>query len=152
MDLRKMRISDYEPVYALWFNTPGIGVMSRDDSREGIEAFLERNPDTCFIALDGTDTVGVILCGHDGRRAYIYHLAVRSDCRGRGIGRSLVDAVISELDKLDINKVALVAFGSNDSGNMFWDRMGFVDRSDLRYRDRQLNQGNIWLNRDTAVR
>jgi hypothetical protein len=61
-----MTIEDYQSVYTLWTSTPGIGMRSLDDSREGIERFLLRNPTTCFVAADGDTTVGVILCGHEG--------------------------------------------------------------------------------------
>jgi hypothetical protein len=53
-----------------------MGFNNLDDSREGIERFLRRNPDTCLVALTGDGLAGVILAGQDGRRAYIYQMAV----------------------------------------------------------------------------
>ena len=89
--IRVMTPIDYDAVYQLWRNTPGMGLNSTDDSREGIERYLRRNPTTCFVAEEDGQLVGVIMAGHDGRRGYIYHTAVLQDYRGRGIGRSLVD-------------------------------------------------------------
>ena len=74
--VRRMTTEDYEPVYQLWMNTPGMGLNTTDDSRDGIERYLRRNPATCFVAEIDGKIVGVILAGHDGRRGYIYHTAV----------------------------------------------------------------------------
>ena len=52
MKIRKMVIEDYEKVYQLWMSCAGMGLNNLDDSKEGIEKFLRRNPDTCFVAED----------------------------------------------------------------------------------------------------
>lgn len=66
MQIRKMTIDDYEQVFDLWVSNTGMGLRSLDDSREGIDSFLKRNPETCFISLDGETVTGAVLCGHDG--------------------------------------------------------------------------------------
>ena len=48
--VRVMSISDYDGVYDLWIHTPGMGLNSTDDSREGIERYLKRNSATSFVA------------------------------------------------------------------------------------------------------
>ena len=68
MDIRIMTINDYEKVYGLWKTIKGFGIRSVDDSREGIERFLKRNPTTSITAWEGDTLIGAILCGHDGRR------------------------------------------------------------------------------------
>lgn len=142
MEIRLMSIRDYDNAYELWTNTDGMGIRSLDDSFEGIEKFLKRNPTTNFIAQVENKLVGVILCGHDGRRGYIYHTAVKNDYRGKGIGRALVDAVLNALKEEKINKVALVAFVSNGLGNNFWQSIGFDKRDDLVYRNFSINEKN----------
>ena len=82
--------------------------------------------------------VGVILSGHDGRRGFIYHMAVDSRCRNSGIGSALLDSALNALAAEGIRKVALVAFAANEAGNRFWERRGFVRRDDLVYRNRAL--------------
>lgn len=143
MEIKSMSIEDYDSVYQLWANTQGMGMRSFDDSFEGINKFSKRNPSTNFIAQEGNKIIGVILCGHDGRRGYIYHTAVSADYRGRGIGRALVDAVIDALKKEGINKAALVVFSSNELGNKFWQALGFDKRDDLIYRNLSINERNI---------
>ena len=129
-------MADYTPVYELWSHTVGVGLRAGDDSPEGVERYLRRNPDSCFVAeLDGK-IVGAILAGHDGRRGYLYHLTVAQAARRRGIGSALVSAALEALAREGIRKVALVAFGTNASGNAFWERMGFTVRGDLVYRDK----------------
>lgn len=135
-----MMISDYDDVYSLWLSCPGMGLNTIDDSRDGIARFLERNPDTCFVAeLDGM-IVGVILSGHDGRRGHIYHTSVSVRFQKRGIGKLLVDAALSSLKQHGISKVTLVVFANNKAGNAFWEKMGFSQRKDLVYRNRELTE------------
>lgn len=134
-----MTINDYEPVYALWINTPNMGLNSLDDSRDGITKYLARNPTTCFIAEKNGVIVGVILSGHDGRRGFIYHMAVSQTEQRQGIGTALVNTAMSALECEEINKVALVAFVDNAAGNSFWEKMGFTVRDDLVYRNRVIN-------------
>ena len=155
VEIRSMAISDYAPVYAIWYNSPEIGVMSLDDSRESIEAFLRMNKRFCLVAIDEVDVkevIGAVLCGFDGRRAYIYHLAVADGYRGKGIGKMLVETLLERLKADKVNKVSLVAFKDNDFGKIFWEHMGFRLRDDLVFMDRQINMDNQWVNKDIALR
>lgn len=140
MLLRKMTLDDYPEVLRLWMNTPGMGMRDRDDSREGIGKYLKRNPETNFVALDRGHIVGVILSGHDGRRGYIYHMAVTSLARRQGLGTALLDSAVQALKKEGIEKVALVAFKTNGTGNSFWEHAGFSERADLVYRDKFIDE------------
>lgn len=137
MKIRKMVIEDYEKVYQLWMSCAGMGLNNLDDSKEGIEKFLKRNPDTCFVAEDH-EIIGVILAGNDGRRGYIYHTAVHPEYTKKGIAADLVDHVEKAMVELGIHKVALVVFDRNDTGNMFWEKQGFTVREDLIYRNKAL--------------
>ena len=140
MHIRKMRIEDYEQVYALWLSCAGMGLNNLDDSRDGIRRFLSRNPETCFVAEDEEGIAGVILAGNDGRRGTIYHTAVSPAHRGKGIGRSLAETALEALRNLGIHKVCLVVFEKNTDGNAFWEKMGFTGRKDLVYRNRALSE------------
>ncbi len=134
MQIRPMERKDYHEVYELWLRTPGMGLTDLDDSEEGIARFLARNPKTCFVARDGDRLLGVILGGGDGRRGYLYHMAVEAAEQGKGIGTRLLEACLEGFRSEGIRKVALVVFGHNESGNRFWDRRGFAARPDLSYR------------------
>lgn len=140
MKIRLMTISDYDDVYQLWLSTPGMGLNNLDDSFEGITKYLERNPNTCFVAEAGNKILGVILSGHDGRRGSIYHLAVADGVQRQGIGNALVENAISALKAEGINKVALVVYSGNMGGNIFWEKIGFTTRPDLVYRNRSIKE------------
>ena len=140
MTIRAMTIADYDAVYALWLSCKGMGLNNLDDSRDGIERFLNRNPETCFVAEKDGSVVGVIIAGNDGRRGYIYHTAVNPDYRRQGIAKQLVDAALETLKKLGISKAALVVFDRNSDGNAFWENAGFTVRDDLVYRNKTLTE------------
>ena len=139
-----MTIEDYDGLYALWMTIKGFGIRSIDDSREGVDLFLRRNPTTSVVAVseDG-QIVGGILCGHDGRRGCLYHVCVREDYRLLGIGKAMVVFCMNALKEEPINKVSLIAFTKNDVGNAFWNRIGWTHRLDLNYYDFTLNEANI---------
>ena len=135
MNIREMIEADYDQVYQLWLSCAGMGLNDLDDSKEGIARFLQRNPQTCLVAVENQTIIGAILVGSDGRRAYIYHTAVHPNYRRRGIARQLVETVLTVLDDLKIHKVALVVFKRNKEGNQFWEKLGFSVREDLIYRN-----------------
>ena len=141
--VRSMQIEDYDRVYALWMTIHGFSIRTIDDSREGVERFLKRNPGISVVAeMDGR-VVGAILCGHDGRRGCLYHVCVHEDYRMHGIGRAMVVHCMNALQQEGINKVSLIAFTKNDIGNAFWKQIGWTKREDLNYYDFVLNQKNI---------
>lgn len=138
--IRKMQILDYDDIYSLWLSCNGMGLNDVDDSRDGIKKFLERNPDTCFIAEINNKIVGVIMAGNDGRRGFIYHTAVHPEYRKQGIARKLVESAMTALKECGITKVALVVFARNQDGNCFWEKLGFTVRNDLVYRNQAITK------------
>ncbi len=138
MEIRSMLIEDYSDVYKLWMSCKGMGLNNIDDSKEGIDKFLKKNPETCFVALMQGKIVGAILTGNDGRRGYIYHTAVSPLYRNKGIGKKLADMAVKSLYNLGIIKINLVAFERNTDGNAFWEKLGFTARDDLIYRNKVL--------------
>ena len=126
------------------YSISGFAMRSIDDSREGVERFLSRNPGMSVVARDADGKVaGSILCGHDGRRGCLYHVCVRTEYRRQGIGKAMVVFCMEALRKERINKVSLIAFTKNDVGNAFWKEIGWTKREDLNYYDFALNEENI---------
>lgn len=130
LTVKEMAIADYDSVLALWQASEGVG-LSDADSRDGIAAFLERNPGLSFVALNEEKVVGVILCGHDGRRGYIHHLTVDPGQRRQGIGRALVARSLAALERAGIGKCHLFVFRKNEAALAFWQATGWIDRVDL---------------------
>ena len=143
VQIRTMRIEDYEGVYGLWKTIHGFGLRSIDDSREGTERFLKRNPDTSIVAERDGEIVGSILCGHDGRRGCLYHVCVREDCWRHGIGKAMVVYCMNAVKAEGINKVSLIAFKQNLVGNAFWQGIGWTEREDINSYEFVLNEENI---------
>ncbi|MCR5254597.1 MAG: GNAT family N-acetyltransferase [Acetatifactor sp.] len=142
--IHKMTIDDYEGLKALWMTIHGFGIRSIDDSKEGVERFLKRNPGISVVAKDEHgQIVGGILCGHDGRRGCLYHVCVAESHRRQGIGKAMVVECMKALKDEHINKVSLIAFTKNDIGNAFWNCIGWTEREDLNYYDFVLNEENI---------
>ena len=141
--IRAMTLEDYENVHALWMKIKGFAIRSIDDSKEGVERFLNRNPGISVVAEEDGKIVGAILCGHDGRRGCMYHVCVDPEYRLKGIGKSMVVFAMAALRKEKINKVTLIAFTKNDVGNAFWKEIGWTGRKDLNYYDFTLNTANI---------
>ena len=138
MNIRIFKATDYNNAYTLWQATPGMGLNDIDDSREGIEKYLVRNPKTSFVAELDDKIVGTILAGHDGRRGYIYHTCVANEVRKNGIGTKLAETALEALSHEGISKVALVVFKHNERGNAFWEQIEFPTRPDLNYRNKSL--------------
>ena len=141
--IRVMTMDDYDEVKALWMRIKGFGSRSIDDSREGVERFIRRNPTTSVVAVEEGKIVGSILCGHDGRHGCLYHVCVDEAYRMHGIGKSMVVACMEALMAEHINKVTIIAFTKNDIGNAFWHGIGWNEREDVNYYEFVLNEENI---------
>jgi N-acetylglutamate synthase len=134
ISIRPMAAADYDAVSHLWQNTAGVG-LSRADSREAITAYLARNPglsQVAYLEEEGCSLlVGAVLCGHDGRRGLLHHLAVLPEYRRQGIGRALVDCCIKGLAGEGIDKCHLFVFNENEAGQRFWKGNGWKERHEL---------------------
>jgi ribosomal protein S18 acetylase RimI-like enzyme len=140
--IRIVTIADYDAIFELWNSTEQSrrALNPVDDSREGIDRYLKRNPTTCFAAVMDSKIVGVILSGHDGRRGIIHHLCVHPDCRRMGIASHLVSMAEEALKKEGILKVFGLVFKDNDVANMFWETQGYTARTNLNYRNKSMNR------------
>ena len=135
--LRPFRLADYSAVFVLWQASEGVG-LSEADSREGIRDFLRRNRGLSFVAEAGGQIVGSVLAGHDGRRGFLYHLAVAKAWQRCGLGRKLVSVALDQLKARGIPKCHIVVFAKNTAAQKFWRRIGWLDRTDLRIMSKNL--------------
>lgn len=133
LTIRAMRLSDYDSVLALWSAAPGVrGLESRDE----IARILERNPDLSPLAFHqpaagAAVLVGAMLACHDGRRGYLYHLAVDPAYRRQGIARKLVEQGLAGLAREGISRCSIYLIDTNVEGRAFWSSLGFRLRDDL---------------------
>ncbi len=127
---RKMKISDYENAIALWESLPGMG-LSGADTKSQIKKFLDKNPHTCWVAENGGQLTGTVLGGNDGRRGYIYHLAIRQDIQRKGVAKALLSRCLQALANGGIQKCHLMVYHDNFSGIAFWEHNGWSIRKDV---------------------
>ncbi len=140
--IRKVTPDDYDAIYGLWSSSEQSrrALNPVDDSKEGITRYLKRNPDTCFAAEKDGSVIGVILTGHDGRRAIIHHLCIHSDYRRKGIARKLVSMAEEALRKEGIYKVFCLVYANNDVANAFWEQQGYSLRTNINYRNKSMDK------------
>ncbi len=143
INIRAMEPEDYDKVYDLWLSITGFGIRTIDDSREGVERFLRRNPATSVVAEQNGRIVGAIMCGHDGRTACFYHVCVAKDYRKHGVGYRMVRYAVKALQREGISRITLIAFKNNQVGNAFWQGLGWVRREDVNTYDFVINEENI---------
>ena len=143
-EIRLVTLGDYETIYELWNSTEQSrrALNPVDDSKEGIARYLKRNPNTCFLACSSSEpekVLGVILTGHDGRRAIVHHMCVHPDYRRLGIAHLLLQEAEDALRAEGISKVFGLIFKDNEGANAFWEAQGYSLRTNLNYRNKSLN-------------
>lgn len=142
MKLRVMTIQDYDMVLALWQGIDGFYIRGIDDSYEGMKKFLTKNPKTNVVALCGERIVGSILCGYDGRCAYLYHVCVQKEYRHKQVGKRMVAFVKGLLQEEGVTHINLVAFKDNSLGNLFWQELGWQLKDNLNLYECVLDSAN----------
>ncbi len=122
--LRYMLESDLPAARGLWAETEGVE-LAEGDSEVELAAYLQRNPAMSFVGVCDERLIGAVLGGHDGRRGFIYHLAVAPEFRGAGLGRALVDESLAALKAAAIGRVLLLVSRDNLAGQTFWTKRGW---------------------------
>jgi len=128
IEIREFSVDDYDAAIELWRRVEGLEIAEGDD-RESVAQFLARNPGLSRVATDGSAIVGVALCGHDGRRGHIYHLAVDPAYQRRGLGKRLLDESLEDLRRIGVKRVIIMVADDNSRGREFWKRSGYEEIS-----------------------
>ncbi|OAI53041.1 hypothetical protein AYO47_05550 [Planctomyces sp. SCGC AG-212-M04] len=128
--LRPIAEEDLPELLAFWGRTPGVG-LNESDTPECLKRYLDRNPGLSVIARSGEGIAGAVLCGHDGRRGYLNHLAVAESFRRQGLGRQMAEHCLAGLHRLGIRRCTICLFADNEAGREFWSNCGWKQRSDL---------------------
>jgi ribosomal protein S18 acetylase RimI-like enzyme len=134
-ELRDLQLEDYEPAMALWNSAPGVRTS---ESPEEFQRILARNPGLACAAEAAGSLIGAVLACHDGRRGYLYHLAVAQSHRHCGVARAMVDRCLARLKAVGIERCSIHLIVDNDGGAAFWQRIGWRERVDLKVMCRDL--------------
>ena len=126
IETREFSIEDYDAAVDLWKRVGGLEICEGDE-RESVAKFLAHNPGLSRLATDGNKIVGVALCGHDGRRGHIYHLAVDPGCQGRGVGQRLVGECLKGLRRAGLPRAIILVADDNPQGQKFWKQNGWEE-------------------------
>ncbi|MEQ8791808.1 MAG: GNAT family N-acetyltransferase [Pirellulaceae bacterium] len=124
-----MTLDDYDDVVALWRSSANLGEV---ETRDEIAAFLQRNPGFSPLARLEGRLVGAALCGHDGRRGYLAHVAVAAELRRRGVAQQMVRFCLDRLTEIGIPRASIHIYVANDDGQHFWRGAGWRERTDLK--------------------
>ncbi|MHC4877785.1 MAG: GNAT family N-acetyltransferase [Planctomycetota bacterium] len=125
-------VAEHVPeVVELWSRTKSL-ILTYSDNTTDLARYFADNPQMSHVAIRAGRIIGAVLCGHDGRRGYLHHLAVTATHRSQGIGRALVDACLSKLQETDIGQCNVFIVDDNEEGRRFWSSLGWSEWADIR--------------------
>lgn len=128
MKLSRLRPSDFDETLSFWNGAEGMSA-SGSEKPDAFATFLERNPGLSFKVTDRDRIVGTILCGHDGHRGYVHHLAVAPGYSDRNVGQTLVERSLSGLERLGIERCHI--FVGTGNNREFWKSIAWGRQGDL---------------------
>lgn len=128
--LRPMNSGDFAACVDLWKRCDGVVLRDWEDS-QALDTLLARNPGGCWVVEQGRLLLGAILCGHDGWRGYVYHLAVDPDWHRAGLGTGMVHQALNYFSQQRIRRVHVLVNTENLHGHAFWRAVGATLREDV---------------------
>ena len=140
VSVSEFEMKDYAVVHVLWQRSDLW--MRPSDGPEATLLKLERDPDLFLVARDGDGhIVGSVMGGWDGRRAYVYHLAVAPERRREGIAAALMDELEDRLRAKGAVKAKLQILVENDGSRAFFRERGYLLESDCEPWGKELVEG-----------
>jgi len=140
MQISPMTSQQVPEVIALWEATEGL-ILTYSDNPTDLARYFADNPKMSHIATDSGRVVGAVLCGHDGRRGYLHHLAVAPKFRGQGVGRSLANSCLTRLQAVGILQCNLFVLDDNELGKQFWENDSWSEWPNIRLMSKKLADG-----------
>jgi N-acetylglutamate synthase len=130
--IEKMTLRHYDAAVKLWAQCEGVR-LGKADEREAVARYLRRNAGLSLVAMDEGRLVGTVLCGHDGRRGILHHLAVAKNCRREGVGKLLATRACENLKACDIDRGWILILANNAPARQFWKALGWQESLQVVY-------------------
>jgi len=122
-------MDDYAVVHVLWQR--GDLWMRPSDGPEATRLKLSRDPGLFLVARSQDQrVVGTVMGGWDGRRAYVYHLAVAPEHHRQGIADALMDELEARFRSLGALKAKLQILVENETSRAFFAHRGYLRETD----------------------
>ena len=125
MKIRTFRKRDRDAVVALWEAT-GLAKPWLDLHAE-IREKCRRDRDLFIVATERGTIVGAVMGAYDGRRGWVYHLAVAPERQRRGVGNAMMAALEARMARLGVIKVNLQVRTDNAAVAAFYLGLGYAD-------------------------
>lgn len=122
--------NDYPRVLSFWQGIETGMNVGRSDTPEEIQKKIQRDPDLFLVAEYGGEIIGSVIGAFDGRRGMVYHLAIRRDMRGQGVGDALLTEVEKRLKGKGCLKVLLLVFADNAEAIQFYRKRGWREQKE----------------------
>lgn len=129
IQVHEFQITDYNVVLELW-KEAGLVIRPGDDL-SGVRTKLLRDPDLFLLALMEGEIVGCIIGGWDGRRGWVYHLAVKPSHQRQGIATVLLSEVEKRLVEKGAKKINAQIYQANTKSLNFFKTRGYEIHQDL---------------------
>jgi len=124
MQIRLYAESDEQAVTVLW-NEVLPPSAPHNDPATSIRKKLAVDRDLFLVAVIDGSVVGTVMGGYDGHRGWIYSVAVKPQCRRRGVGRALLRRLEEVLVERGCLKVNLQVRTTNREVIGFYEKLGF---------------------------
>jgi RimJ/RimL family protein N-acetyltransferase len=139
VSIRSYRPDDYGAVVELW-GSVGFNVDERD-SREALQQKLIRDPELFLLAEAHRRVIGTAIGSWDGRRAWVYRVAVEPSRQGQGIGTQLMVELESRLARLGARSAALLVLRENEPIVRLYRRLGYEAEDGVAFMKKVLEPG-----------
>ena len=138
IQIMDMQACDLTDAIALWASIPELHFLSSFDTIKRLTRFLRKNEGLSTLAKAGDEIIGALLCGHDGRRGFFYHIGVAPALRKQGIAARMVERSFEKLRAEGIDTCFLFTYEFNLGARAFWKSMGLEHAPQVMYQSREI--------------
>ncbi len=137
MKIRKIKRNDFDELYSLWI-TAGLQLKPKERERKEMALMLKINPNSCLELIDKNIIIGSVLGTFNGRRAWIYHIAIHPAYQNKGYGSVLLKKVERILRKKQATRIIVAINIANEKVIPFYQKQGYQIFYDAAYLGKEL--------------